>query len=153
MAKEMKISKSIQINKPRQEVYDYLRFTRNMDNYSVWNMADLDKKTTFTGTDGTVGFIYTWDSKLKNVGAGSQETLILQENEKIEFAVRFEKPMKNTGNSKFFLSDHGSNQTDVIWTFNSPAKFPMRLFMPIFRKMLGKDIATSLKNLKDILEK
>jgi uncharacterized membrane protein len=153
MAKEMIIEKSIVINKPRQKVYDYLRFTRNMDNYSVWNMADHDKKTTFTGADGTVGFIYTWDSKLKNVGAGSQETVKLQEGEKIEFEVRFERPMKNTGISNFLLSDRGNNQTSVIWTFSSPTKFPMSLLMPVFRKMLSKDIASSLGNLKGILEK
>ena len=40
-----------------------------------------------------------------------------------------------------------------VWIFDSPSKFPMSLFSPIFKRMLGKDLEKSLTNLKSILEK
>lgn len=148
----MVIEKAIVINRSRQEVFEYVKFARNMDHYSVWNMADPDKKTEYKGTDGTVGFTYRWDSKNKNVGAGEQEIVQIAEGTSIAFALRFERPMKNTGSSKFILSDAGNGQTKVLWDFRGPMKFPMSLFKGMFQKMLGKDIAKSLENLKAILE-
>jgi hypothetical protein len=40
----MKIEKSITINKSSGLVFDYLKITRNQDNFSVWNMADPNMK-------------------------------------------------------------------------------------------------------------
>lgn len=153
MASEMVIEKSVTINKPREAVFGYIKFARNMDHYSVWNMADPEKKTSYTGTDGTVGFTYRWDSKNKNVGAGEQEIVSIAEGKSIAFELRFERPMKNVGSSKFVLSDAGNGQTKVMWDFRGPVKFPMSLFKGMFQKMLGKDIAKSLDNLKELLEK
>ena len=69
----MRIEKSVEIRKPSSEVFNYLKYTRNQDNFSVWNMADPDMKKEQSGTDGEVGFLYRWDSQNKNVGAGEQE--------------------------------------------------------------------------------
>jgi len=153
MAKEIIVEKSVVIDKPGQLVFDYLRHSKNMDNYSVWNMADPEKTKEYKGEDGTLGFIYKWDSLNKNVGAGEQEIVKIEEGKLIEFALRFERPMKNTGSSKFILSDIGNNQTKVLWDFRGPTKFPMSLFKGFFEKILGKDLEKSLGNLKTILEK
>ena len=103
MAREIEVEKSILIDKPKQAVYNYLKLTRNQENFSTWNMADPGKQTSSEGIDGTVGFIYSWDSKDKNVGAGSQEITGLVEGDCIEYALRFERPMKNIATSKFIL--------------------------------------------------
>ncbi len=153
MASELKIQKSIEIDRPIQDVYEYLRFSKNQDNFSVWNMTDPDKKTTYKGEDGTVGFTYSWDSKNKNVGAGTQITTKLVENQMIEYALAFERPMKNTGVSKFLLLQINKGQTQVTWDFSGPTKFPMSLFKGIFQRMLGKDLEKGLENLKSVLEK
>jgi len=152
MAKDMVVEKSVIIDKPRQVVFDYIKYSKNMDNYSVWNMADPLKKTEYKGADGTVGFVYKWDSKVKNVGAGKQEIVKMEDGKLIEYALQFERPMKNTASSRFILSDKGNNQTEVTWDFRGPTKFPMSLFKGLFQKMLGKDIAKGLENLKAILE-
>ncbi|MEI8203303.1 MAG: SRPBCC family protein [Bacteroidota bacterium] len=153
MAKEMIVEKSIIIDKPSLEVYNFLKITKNQENFSVWNMKDPNKETTSTGTDGNVGFIYTWNSKNNSVGAGSQKTITLIEGELIEYDLKFERPMKNTGRSKFAIQSLPGTQTKVTWTFLGPTKFPMSLFKGIFQKMLGKDIIQSLENLKLLLEK
>jgi len=45
MAKKMIIEKSVTINKPVNEVFDYLKITRNQEEFSVWNMKDPEKNT------------------------------------------------------------------------------------------------------------
>jgi hypothetical protein len=115
-------------------------------------MGDPAKKTQTRGTDGNVGFIYSWDSTNKNVGAGEQEITGIVEGNSITYGLRFYRPMKNTATAKFVLNPSGIGSTRVSWSFDSPSKFPMMLFAPIFKKMLGKDMEKSLNNLKGLLE-
>jgi hypothetical protein len=115
-------------------------------------MADPSMKKEYSGNDGSIGFIYRWDSMNKNVGAGEQETTALAEGKRIDFALRFFRPMKNTGTSSFLIEEE-SGTTKVSWIFDSPSKFPMSLFAPVFKRMLGKDLEKGLGNLKTILEK
>jgi len=153
MGKEMIIEKSITVDRDVHQVFEFLRMTRNQDRFSVWNMKDPSMKKTYSGTDGTKGFIYTWDSRDKNVGAGSQETGSLAEDSRIDYELRFERPMKNTAQASFVLEKKGETSTGVTWTFRSRSKFPMSLFAPIFANMLGKQLAQGLRNLKEVLEK
>lgn len=149
----MKIEKSIEINRNSKVVFDYLRITKNQDNFSVWNMADPNMNKKHQGIDGTIGFIYSWDSSMKNVGAGEQEITGIQEGKSVDYKIRFFRPMQNTGTSKFQINSSGNESSLVTWIFESPSKFPMSLFSPVFKVMLGKDIKKGLLNLKNILEK
>ena len=149
----MKIEKSITINKSSGLVFDYLKITGNQDNFSVWNMADPNMKKSYKGTDGTIGFQYSWDSTIKNVGAGVQEITAIENGKSIDYSIDFTRPMKNHGKTKFEIINLGAESTSVVWVFDSPSKFPMSLFSPIFKRMLGKDLEKGLFNLKGILEK
>jgi hypothetical protein len=149
----MKIEKSIEIGRSSKEVFEYLKYTRNQDNFSVWNMADPSMKKDYRGTDGTVGYIYSWDSTNKNVGAGEQETIGIDEGKKILYELRFFRPMRNVGRSYFLINGKGEYSTSVVWIFDSPSKFPYSLLAPLFKKMMGKDLEKGLTNLKTILEK
>ncbi|MDD4992033.1 MAG: SRPBCC family protein [Paludibacter sp.] len=152
--KEMNIERSVIIEKPLSEVFNYLKFVRNQDNFSVWNMTDPNMNKNYKGTDGEVGYIYSWDSPTnKNVGAGEQEVLSIEEGKNIQYEVRFSRPMKNVAKSGFVIDKVSENQTRVLWGFYSPAKFPMNVMKGMMEKMLGKDIEKSLDNLKSVLEK
>jgi hypothetical protein len=61
--------------------------------------------------------------------------------------------MQNTGKINFHITGTGEESTVVDWKFDAPSKFPMLLFSPIFKRMLGKDLEKGLINLKRILEK
>jgi len=153
MAKDMVIEKNISINKNINDVFNFLKETKNQDNFSVWNMKDPNMKREYSGTDGTKGFIYSWDSKDKNVDAGSQEIKNISEGNRIDYELRFTRPMQNIATSSFILTEVSDSNTSVTWTFQSPTKFPMSLFSPIFKNMLGKQLNQSLQNLKALLEK
>ncbi len=152
MAKEMIVERAVTINKNSSDVFQYLKICRNQEYFSVWNMKDPNKKTHCEGIDGTVGFFYSWDSKEKSVGAGSQTIAQIVEGESITFNLVFERPMKNTGTSTFTITSLAAAQTKVSWAFRGPTKFPMSLFTGLIQKMLGKDIAMSLDNLKKNFE-
>lgn len=153
MPKEMLVEKSIIVAKPKKDVFEYLKYTKNQNSFSVWNMKDKNQKVENKGTDGKVGFIYSWDSSNKSVGAGSQEIKNIVDGERIEYELRFERPMKNVAQSKFLLKEIAANKTEVTWDFRGPTKFPMSLFKSFFQKLLGKDMEKSLENLKHNLEK
>jgi hypothetical protein len=153
MAKEMIIQKNIVIDKNIDTVFSFLKETKNQDRFSVWNMKDPQMKKTYSGADGTVGFVYSWDSQDKNVGAGSQEITGMLPNKKIDYQMRFLRPMQNTATASFVLDKLNEHCTSVTWSFRSPTKFPMSLFSPIFKNILGKQLQQSLNNLKLLLEK
>jgi hypothetical protein len=153
MGNEMRIERSISIDNPIRQVFEYLKITKNQDNFSTWNMTDPTMKKEYQGTDGQVGFIYKWDSPTnKNVGAGEQEIKRIEEGKCIEYEIRFLRPMKNVASSKFVVHANNTSQTQVSWLFSGPTKFPMTLLKPIFQNMLGKDLEKGLKTLKTILE-
>ena len=52
------------INKPKAEVFEYVRMLENQKQYSVFVLADPDLNPQITGIDGTVGAIQKWNSKL-----------------------------------------------------------------------------------------
>ncbi|RWX03735.1 SRPBCC family protein [Flavobacterium cerinum] len=81
VSKEYSVEAKIIINKPKHEVYDYLKIVVNQEVYNKWVKTDPDIKKTLTGIDGTIGFIYAWDGK--KAGAGEQEITGLTDGERI----------------------------------------------------------------------
>src|SRR5476649_899486 len=74
---EYVIEREIVIKRPKADVFNYVKLLKNQDHYSKWVMTDPSMKKSFTGTDGTVGFIYAWDSENKQAGKGEQEIIKL----------------------------------------------------------------------------
>ncbi len=116
-------------------------------------MKDPNIKIVYTGTDGTVGFIYAWDSEMKSAGKGEQEIIQITED-RIDYELRFVKPFKATDYAYMVFDESGDDQTNVKWGFNGKMKYPMNLMMlgMDMDKMLGKDLEMGLNNLKRILE-
>ena len=150
--KEYVVEREVTINKPKQEVFDYVKYLKNQDNYSKWVRMDSNMKKDFKGTDGTVGFVYAWDGN-KNAGKGEQEIKNITEGERVDVEVRFEKPFEGIATTPIVTEAVSENQTKVKWAMNGKSKYPLN-FMNLFMDgMLGKDLETSLTTLKGILEK
>lgn len=147
------IERSIVINKPRSEVFDYVRFVKNQDNYSKWVMLDPLMKKDFEGTDGTVGFKYAWDSKNKNVGKGEQEITAINAGEKIELTIHFIRPFEGIAKTLMTTETEQPNQTRLTWGMTGKNVYPFNITNLFMDGMLGMDITTSLVQLKAILER
>jgi len=153
--KSYDISRSIVIDKPINEVFEYIKFVKNQNYWGPWQSRDPHMKQTFSGVDGTVGFVSAWESDHKQVGSGEQEITKIIENELLQTELRFLKPMKSVSNGyiKTYTEDHG--KTKVVWGFFGENKFPFSIMMLFFNmdKAVGKDFEEGLQNLKNILEK
>lgn len=149
---EYAIEREISIQKPRQEVYNYVKLTRNQDYYNKWVMQDPAMKKNFRGTDGTVGFVYAWDGN-NQAGKGEQEIKKITEAEKIEMEIRFERPMTSVCQVQMATESVDATMTKVRWGMQGRNKYPMNLMNLFMDNLLGKDLEQSLLNLKGILEK
>ena len=144
--KDCTVERQITINKPEGDVFNYIKFVKNQNNYSKWAMMDPDMKKEYTGTDGTVGFVYAWDGE--KAGKGQQEIKKITENERLDLGLHFIKPFEGTASAWMTTNAASQNQTTVAWGMKGHSVYPMN-FMNLFMKsMLGKDLDTSLALLK-----
>lgn len=155
MPKEYAIQREIVINKPADSIFKYVRYLKNQNQFSVWANIDPKMKLTYKGTDGTVGSISSWESKVKEVGIGEQEITKITEGKRIDFALRFKEPMNDTAVGFMSTDAITANQTKVKWGINGVFPYPMNIMMPMMNmdKMIGKDLDKGLENLKAKLEK
>jgi len=148
------VSRSIEIARPKNEVFNYLKSLKNMDEWSPWAKRDPNMEKKFTGTDGEVGAVSYWKGN-KEVGEGEQEIKKIVDGDRIESELRFLKPWKSTSDCYTKVEESGSGNTKVIWGFSGNNKFPMNI-MALFMsmdKMIGKDFEEGLATLKTVLEK
>ena len=148
------VEKEVQINQSSDVVFDYVKYLKNQDEFSMWATMDSDMEKTFSGTDGTVGAVAGWKSENKDVGSGEQEITGIQEGERIDFELRFFEPFESTDNAYFEVEAVNDSVTITKWGFYGKMKYPMNmmlLFMDM-EEMLGGQLQEGLDNLKVILD-
>ena len=151
--KGMTATREIIINKPNDEVFNYIKYLKNQLNFSKWATMDPNIKNEFTGTDGMPGFINSWEGN-KKVGKGEQEIIAIAPG-RLDTELRFEKPFKSVAKSFMTTESAGEHATKVKWGFEGSMNYPMnamKLFMNM-EKAIGNDFSTGLNNLKTIMEK
>ena len=153
--KEYGVVREVIINKPKTEVFEYVKLLKNQDNFSVWANKDPQMKKEYRGTDGTVGFVSAWESNIKDVGKGEQEIKKIVDGERIDYELRFIKPFASNDLAYILAVRVSDSQTKVIWGFSGKMKYPMNLFLLTMdmEEILGKDLQDGLNNLKAVLEK
>ncbi len=147
------VSRSIEISKPKNEVFQYLRFLKNQDKWSPWNKKDPDMKKEFRGTDGEVGSVSYWLGN-KDVGEGEQEITKIVDGERVESELRFLKPWKSTSDAYMTTEETTNGGTKVTWGFSGKNKFPTSIFMLFMNmdKAVGGDFEEGLSSLKALVE-
>jgi uncharacterized membrane protein len=150
--KQYTVQREVTINKPKQDVFNYVRHLKNQDNYNKWVQMDPYMKKQFRGTDGEVGFVYAWDGNDK-AGKGEQEIKSIKEGERVDVEVRFVKPFESVATAPIVTEAVSENQTKVKWAMNGKSPYPLNFMNLFIDNMLGKDMETSLASLKNNLEK
>jgi hypothetical protein len=148
------VSREITINQPKEVTFDYLSMLGNQQEYGVWQKKDSNINIKTTGTDGTVGFISSWESSMEEVGAGEQEITKLVDNKLIATEIRFKRPMETTSQAYLEINELSSNSCSVEWKLEGGSPYPwniLALFMDM-DKEIGPDLKQGLENLKSILE-
>lgn len=151
--KQHYVNREISINASSQKVFDFLKLLKNQDKFNKWATADKkNRKEEFKGTDGTVGFIYSWSGD-KTAGQGEKEIMNIVEGKRIETEIRFVKPMKVSASTIFEIESLADNKTKVNLINTGILKYPFNIMIPIAEKNFAKDMDDSLLALKSILEK
>jgi uncharacterized protein YndB with AHSA1/START domain len=155
VSNDYKVVREISIDKPKNEVFDYIKHLKNQDIYSKWALMDPNMKKSYKGTDAQPGFVSRWESEKEDVGTGEQEILKITEGERIDFELRFLKPFEATEEAYMITESKSESTTIVKWGFNGHMDYPMNLMLLFmdFESMIGSDLETGLKNLKKELEK
>lgn len=153
--KDFNVTREVVINKPHSEVWEYTKYLKNQDNFSVWANIDPGMQKSYEGEDGQVGFVSAWVSTNDSVGSGAQEITKIDEGKRIDYELRFKEPMEATNYAYLEFTPLDSNRTKVVWGFSGSFPYPtnIMLLMMDFDGMIGKDFAQGLENLKGILEK
>lgn len=148
------VEREVTINRSKSEVFDYIKYLRNQDEFSKWASMDPNMKKDFRGTDGTVGFVSAWESESDDVGKGEQEIIAIEEGARIDYELRFLEPFESTDQAYMITESVGMNQTTVKWGINGKMTYPMNLMLLFMdmEEMLGADLSEGLNNLKVKLE-
>jgi len=152
--KDYSVEKEIIINKPKQEVFNFVKMLKNQEQYSKWSLIDPNMETSYSGVDGTVGFVYGWQSDNPDVGVGEEEIIAIKEGERIDVELRFMEPFEASDNAYVITESLDENKTNVRWGFEGRMDYPMN-FMMVFmdmEEMIGNDFAEGLDNLKQLME-
>lgn len=145
---ESKSEGQIIINKPKEEVFNYIKYVKNQDNFGVWQLSDPEMKTSSEGEDGTVGFKYSWDSE--KLGKGAQVITKIVENNSMESDMYF-YDFDDTPNKAYIsVQEESGNQTLVKWGISWNTPYPWNI-MSLFMNM-DKDFNKGLETLKGIVE-
>ena len=152
---DYEVEQKVTIQKPNDEVFEYIKYLKNQSNYSKWANMDPNMKKSYKGTDGTVGFVSAWNSKNPKVGKGEQEIINIIEGDRIDYELRFLEPFQATEPAFMLTRSTSETATEVTWGFSGHMNYPMNLmlFFTNLEDDLTNDIDTGLKNLKAILEK
>lgn len=152
MRKEHYVKREIVIDVPRQKVFDYIKLLKNQDAFNKNAMTEPDRERTFKGTDGTVGYVYSWSGG-KDAGVGEKEIKHIVEGKRVETEIRFTKPMAVSATIIMETESLSGNQTKVTWSNAGTLKYPINIMIPMMEKSVARDMDSSLLNLKSILEK
>jgi uncharacterized membrane protein len=152
--KDYSVEREITIDKPQQDVFDYVKYLKNQNEYSKWATMDANMETYFKGTDASVGFVSGWVSKDPDVGKGEQEITKITGGERIDYELRFIEPFESTDQAYMALEAVSDNSTKVKWGINGRMNYPMNLLLLLynFEKMISDDLDTGLSKLKIIME-
>jgi len=153
MKKDFHVERSVVVAKPVDEVFEYVKYLKNQDNYSYWAKLDPQMKKTYTGDDGTVGFVSAWEGN-KDVGKGEQKITGITDNERIEYELHFIEPVEMTNTSYMTTTGEGPSSTRVTWALDGKMNYPMNVMMPFMSmdKMLGDQLRAGLTGLKSLME-
>ena len=148
--KQYTVSVTETINKPQQEIFEYVKLVKNQEYYSVWVMSDLSSLS-YAGVDGTVGCVQSWNSKDDNVGEGAQEITKITPN-RIDVDLRFKRPFESNQKAATLLKAISPIVTEVTSEFYGNDTYPLNLMSFVGKKIIKDAEVQNLKNLKKVLE-
>lgn len=150
---EYSVTRSVTIDADRSTVWSHVNSNKRINEWSPWDEKDPNLTSSYTGTEGAVGSIYSWSGN-EDVGTGEQEITAIDPMNSISTELRFKEPFEDVGQAAFLLDDDGTG-TKVTWKFDGKSPFPMNIMFMLFVDMdknLGTEFDKGLGYLKKLIE-
>lgn len=151
--KKMAMEKSQMIDAPPSAVFSIVADFNQWPEWSPWAKLDPKMTPTVTGDAGMVGHKMEWDSKVKNVGKGSQTIKEARADEYIKSELVFAE--WGTSHAEFKLAPDGEAGTNLTWTMDGgDLPFMARGIVMLMggTASLEKDYTSGLTAIKAIAE-
>jgi hypothetical protein len=144
-----RVSRSMEMKAPVDQVYDELVNLQNWQNWNPWQKMDTQIVMSYAGPEAGVGAEQQWTSK--EMGNGSLKITEIDTNKLVKYVLMFEKMPPMEGRFEL-IGD--STSTTITWIAegdmgNNPVK---KYFGVIMDGMMGKDFETGLANIRQHCE-
>lgn len=151
MPRSYNVIVDIIVDKPKDQVRNYVKLLKNQPTYSVRYQTDPNQALAYSGIDGTVGFTQTRSGN-KEVGVGEQTITQIAEGEYFEVLIHFMRPMEWKNTSRTSVESFSPTQTRVVNTFEWSDPWPLNIVSLCFKPVIRKDMIQNMNNLKKVLE-
>ena len=151
--KDYDVSRTIMINRPKAEVYGYIRQLQKQTLWMPWFLNDPNTVVKFKGEDGKEGAAAYW--KGSNRVEAIQKLTKVKDGKVLESQLLFLRPYKSMSLNYMAVKEVEADRTKMVWGLKGIHRFPASVLMLFYGmdRALGKDFETGLYNLKTILER
>ena len=145
------IVRSAAIDAPPETVFGFIDDFHEWVLWSPWEKVDVELQKIYGGPEAGKGATYEWVGK--KTGHGRMEILSSTPAALVEIDLQFFKPFKQRNRTTFALAPEAGG-TRVTWTMTGAHNLMSKVMGLLINmdKMVGKDFATGLANLKAISE-
>lgn len=140
------VEREVTINKPKQEIGNYVNQLDDLDNFNVVKDAPAKHKEV---KEQTAPVQSITDSDRVNAFAIKKAP-----GKRVDYEIHFIKPFEATDHSYIISEAVSEKQTKVKWGFKGEMKYPMNLMLLVtdMENKLAPGLEKGLNNLKTTLE-
>lgn len=150
---EVKVSRSIEIDRPARMVYKTVNSMHNFNQWSPWPRMDPDAQFTYQGPKSGVGSQMTWSGN-QEIGSGVQTIVETIDNEKVKTKTVFKSKDDAVSFTTYQLTVLSPDKTQVEWIYETDSQGDIlgRYVGSMLDGMLGPQYEQGLLNLKELIE-
>ncbi|CAN5284690.1 hypothetical protein BH23BAC2_BH23BAC2_13120 [soil metagenome] len=151
--KEFEISRTVVINRPKEEVYNFVRQLKKEHLWMPWFKNGFKGELKYKGEDGKMDALLYWKGH-RYFYEGTQKIIKLNQGKIMETRFLVVKPFTLALLEYKGLKELDDNKTKIVWGVKGNLAFPlsvMALLHPV-DKAYGNYLEEGLKNIKSILE-
>ncbi|MFV8225980.1 SRPBCC family protein [Christiangramia aquimixticola] len=151
--KDYDVSRTVVINKSREEIYNFVRQLRNQPLWNPWFQRDPNAIMKYKGHDGREGASFYWKGN-NRVGEGVQKIVKAKQGRVFETRILFIKPIKVNALTYMGVKEIEDEKSKMVWGTRGNLAFPLTIISLFYspEKALGEKFDQGLKDLKKILE-
>lgn len=146
----VEISRSIVVNEPPQQAFNYVANMRNWQEWSPWAKMDSTAQHEVSAATRGRGAYWAWQGQ--QIGTGRLTRESEDSPNRLESRLEFYSPMEATAQD-IWVFEAVPEGTAVTWIYRQELGYPTERYLGLFtEKMLAPSLENGLQNLKAAIE-